>query len=360
MATLSTVPSVAVRILHAEAPPSAGPLTAGLASIRRDLAERLAVAFRSAGAHDVRIVVGQPDDTPFGSRLQDIVADAGGGGLVVVGSGSLAVARPSDVRPLIATAALDRPAVLANNRYSADALAVARARYVLRDVPTDLRSDNALPGWIEEHLGIAVDDLGGRWRLAVDVDTPLDAVLIGAMPPPEGSPIASRLAAIAAVMRNQRAELIVAGRTSSRTMRWLERRTACRIRVVVEERGLKASIGPGRGSEVVAEHVGRPPASVLGALLEAIGAVALGTTVGRMADGALIDTRVLLAHRLGADETTWPAEEDRYASDLLLVDSVTDPWLKVLTSAALAAPVPVVLGAHTLVGPGVRLVARWT
>ncbi len=354
------MPSVAVRILHAEAPPSAGPLTAGLASVRHDLAERLADAFRAAGADDVRIVAGQSDDTPFGTRLQDLVPDAKAGGLVVVGSGALAVARPSDLRPLIETAAIDRPAVLANNRYSADAVAVARARYVLRDVPLDLRSDNALPGWIEEHLGFEVQDLRGRWRLAVDVDTPLDAILIGAMAPPDGSPIAARLSAVATLMRDPRAELIVAGRTSSRTMRWLERRTACRVRVVVEERGLRASIGPGRGSDDHEDHAGRPPASVLGALLEAIGAVALGTTVGRLADGALIDSRVLLAHRLGADETEWPPDEDRYASDLMLVDSVTDPWLKVLTSAALAAPVPVVLGAHTLVGPGVRLVARWT
>ncbi|HLA17639.1 MAG TPA: hypothetical protein VJZ72_12160, partial [Candidatus Limnocylindrales bacterium] len=225
MATLSTVPSVAVRILHAEAPSSAGPLTAGLASVRGDLAVRLAEAFRSAGADDVKIVAGRPDDTPFGARLHDLADATGASGLVVVGSGSLALARPSDLRPFIETATLDRPAVLANNRFSADAVAVARARFVLRDVPADLRSDNALPGWIEEHLGVAVDDLRGRWRLAVDVDTPLDAVLIGAMPIPNGSPIGERLATVAAVMADPSAELLVAGRTSARTMRWLERRT---------------------------------------------------------------------------------------------------------------------------------------
>jgi hypothetical protein len=270
------------------------------------------------------------------------------------------VARPGDLRPLIETAALDRPAVLANNRYSADVIAVARARYVLRDVPAELRSDNGLPAWVEENMGLPVDDLRARWRLAVDVDTPLDAVLIGAAPTPDGSPVTGRLAAVAGVMRDRRAELIVAGRTSARTMRWLERRTACRVRVVVEERGVKAAAAAGRRVGDDGQRPGRPPASVLGALLESIGAVALGTTVGRLADGALIDSRVLLAHRLGADEASWPEDEDRFASDLLLVDQVGDPWLKVLTSAALAAPVPVVLGGHTLVGPGVRFVARWT
>ena len=60
-----------------------------------------------------------------------------------------------------------------------------------------------------------------------------------------------------------------------------------------------------------------------------------------MSDGALLDTRVLLAHRLGADEAAWPTPEDRFASDLLLADRVRDPWLAELTAAAASAPVPV-------------------
>jgi hypothetical protein len=67
---------------------------------------------------------------------------------------------------------------------------------------------------------------------------------------------------------------------------------------------------------------------------------------------------VLLAHRLGSDERAWPADEDRYASDLLQADDIRDQWLGALTRAALSAPVPVLLGAHTLVGPGLPLVAR--
>jgi len=65
---------------------------------------------------------------------------------------------------------------------------------------------------------------------------------------------------------------------------------------------------------------------------------------------------VLLAPRLGADETAWPSAEDRFASDLLLPERVVDPWLRELTASAAAAPIPIVLGGHTLVGPGVRLV----
>ena len=70
------------------------------------------------------------------------------------------------------------------------------------------------------------------------------------------------------------------------------------------------------------------PSSVLGALLDRDGPESLGDHLARLADAALVDSRVLLAHRLGADESTWPPAEDRFASDLLLPDRIADPWLR--------------------------------
>jgi hypothetical protein len=55
------------------------------------------------------------------------------------------------------------------------------------------------------------------------------------------------------------------------------------------------------------------------------------------------------------DESAWPSPEDRFASDLLLPDRILDPWLKALTRSALDAPIPILLGGHSLVGPGARL-----
>ena len=100
----------------------------------------------------------------------------------------------------------------------------------------------------------------------------------------------------------------------------------------------------------------RPPTSVLGIVLDEAGPGALGDLLARLCDAAIVDTRVLLAHRLGADETAWPSAEDRFASDLLLSERVVDPWLRALTASAASAPIPIVLGGHTLVGPGARLV----
>jgi hypothetical protein len=106
---------------------------------------------------------------------------------------------------------------------------------------------------------------------------------------------------------------------------------------------------------------------VLGTLLERDGPESLGEHLARFCEAAIVDTRVLLAHRLGADDAGWPVAEDRFASDLLLAERIVDPWLRALTASATAASIPVLLGGHTLVGPGVRLIfggrprgARWT
>ena len=355
---------VIVRILHLEPGPTAGPLERLLADARHAVGERHVAGFRAAGADDVRLVSGPPDDTPFGARLRALLAEAGPGpapmGLVILGAGSLPLAGLADRRALVEAAAGPTRSALANNRYSADAVAIARADE-LPDVP-DLPGDNALPRWLEEVAGWSVADLRRRWRLQVDLDSPLDVELArpGAVPSGVGDILRDRLVAVRRVATDRRAELVVAGRTSATTLRWLERSTACRVRALIEERGLRASarLALADASGAPRRSPGRPPRSVLGALLDRDGPAALGARLAELGDAAVMDTRVLLAHRLGADETAWPSPEDRFASDLLLPDRVHDPWLQALTLAAAEAPIPILLGGHTLVGPGLRLALR--
>src|SRR5206468_1025928 len=167
-----------------------------------------------------------------------------------------------------------------------------------------------------------------------------------------------RLATIRLVAADRRAELLVAGRTSAASLGWLERSTAARVRALIEERGLRASSRLAQAPERAPARAGRPPVSILGLLLDRDGPEALGEHLGRLGDGAIVDSRVLLAHRFGSDERGWPPAEDRFASDLLLPDRIEDPWLRALTKSARAAPVPIVLGGHSLVGPGIRLLFR--
>lgn len=351
------MPPVTVLILFPELAPAAGPLARALDAGLVALAARHRDAFLAAGATDVAVRREPADDTPFGARLRRLTADLDDGGLVVLGAGAIPLAGGADYRSLVEAAAAASGA-LANHRHSADVVAVARARAILRDVP-DLPSDNALPRWLAEHERVPVRDLARRRHLAVDVDTPLDLVLLAGLPglpdPPDelrslAGHVRDRRAALARVARDPGAELLVAGRTSATDLRWLERHTACRVRALVEERGLRTA-----GAAALAGRPNRrPPRSVLGTLLDRDGPSSLGAHLAALSDGALVDTRVLLAHRLGADERAWPAAEDRYASDLLLADRIRDPWLAELTRSAADAPLPVLLGGHTLVGPGAR------
>ncbi len=371
---------VAVRILVPPATAPRGTPGGWLEAARAAVAERHRLEFLDVGATDVVVVSDPAADRPFGERLRELAADAirvGGvrqTGLIVLGGGSMPLARRDDYEAFLAAARMQSEAALANSYYSADAIALPDARMVA-DVP-DLPSDNALPRWLAERAGIPVRDLRDRRRLAMDVDSPLDVLLLArdrACPPElrvlareieaAHPAVAKAMTAVGAVMTDRRAELVVAGRTSASILRWLERNAACRVRALVEERGLRASsalalgdedsYSPPSNSAPTARQ--RPPRSVLGQILDARGPDQLGDVLADLGDAAILDSRVLLAHRLGADETGWPAATDRFASDLLASDRVDDPWLRALTAAAATAPIPILLGGHSLVGPGLPL-----
>jgi len=296
----------------------------------------------------VRIRAGAPDGRSFGERLRALVGgDPGARGLIVLGSGSAPLLTRSFARDLVAVARSGEPRALTNSFFSADVIAIGQtaALAALPDLPTD----NALPRWLRDHAGFEVDDRGDRWRHAIDLDSPLDVLLVegaGALDVSLAAVVADRLEGVRRVTSDPTAELVVAGRTSASTLRWLERRTASRTRALVEERGLRA-IGTAAGA--------RPPRSVLGFALDQRGPGAFGELLAELGDAAIVDTRVTIAHRLGADEARWPPPEDRFASDLLLPERIRDGWLRDLTASALEAPIPILLGGHTLGGPGVRL-----
>ena len=373
------MPPVAVRILHAEPGPQAGPLERALITARADLAERHRRGFSAAGATDVQVIAGPPDGVPFGARLRGLAADAllgGAGGLVVLGSGAIPLATVGDRRAFVTAASGPTPSARANNVYSADIVALSGRALLgrLQDLP-DLPADNALPRWLAEVAGVPVSGLD-RWRLGIDLDSPLDVLLAGRAIDAtrlrsagiDGSAVAERLGRIRAILADRRAELVVAGRTSAGTLRALERGSACRVRALVEERGLRASStiafggddgGPARAPATVPRSLRsiRSPRSTLGLLVDRDGPEALGALLAELGDGAVVDTRVLMAHRSGADEAGWPRAEDRFAADLLLPDRIADPWLRALIAGLRDAPIPILAGGHTLVGPGIRLLA---
>ncbi|HEY2916721.1 MAG TPA: hypothetical protein VGI98_05855 [Candidatus Limnocylindrales bacterium] len=347
--------SVAVRILH-PTPAGVGPLEAALLAARAANADRLARLFADAGAEDVQVVAGGDAGPTFAARVRSALQPISRGGVVLLGSGALPLADVADAARFVEVAGSGARRALANNRYSADVIAVGDAG-LLADLP-ELPGDNALPRWLAEVAGVEVEDLRTDWRLQVDLDSPLDILLTGGPRPDDldAGPVDGVLEAVRAVAGDRRSELVVAGRTSAGTLAWLERAAASRVRALIEERGLRAStVAAMAGADPASVGRGRAPASVLGMVLDDRGPDALASVLSQLGDAAIVDTRVLLAHRLGVAESTWPRAEDRFASDLLLPDHIADPWLRQLTASAIDAPIPILLGAHTLVGPGLRL-----
>lgn len=256
--------------------------------------------------------------------------------------------------------------VVANNRYSADAFVVAGDLDAALDALEGAETDNAAPRSLEE-AGFRSRDLRASSESRFDVDTPMDLALLRlatrlpATRSLDGSvrgflematlPGGRRLEVphleeIGAVVRDRRGELLVAGRMPASTLAHLETETACRVRAFVEERGMRASRGRG-------------PRSLLAAWAARLGPSDLIRELATLADAVVLDSRVLMATLSGSpDSAAWPPPEERFASDYADAGRVATPWLRELTEAAAAAPVPILMGGHALVSDGLRLLVQ--
>ena len=155
---------------------------------------------------------------------------------------------------------------------------------------------------------------------------------------------------IGAVIRDRSAELVVAGRVPTTTWQMLETETACRVRGLVEERGMRSA------------RSGQAPRSILAALMDRSTPAELVAELARLGDAVVLDTRVLMAAVAGSPEAAaWPPEEERFASDFGDASRVATPWLRELVEAADGASVPFLFGGHALVSDGLRLIvsAAW-
>ena len=241
------MPRPLVIVLHRAAEVETPPLTRLLATARETLLDHQRRLFQRARADRVLVVTDRAGS--FGERLAALAPELPRDrGVVVMGSGAVPLLRRGDAEALVAVASGAGHRVLTNNRYSSDVAAVSDAA-VLRGLPP-LPTDNALPRWLAERRGYRVLELPGRRRLGIDLDGPLDLALLRhhRRAPEELRALAEvagvaipRLDELGRVLLDRRAELLVAGRTSASTLRWLERHARCRIRALVEERGLRAA-----------------------------------------------------------------------------------------------------------------------
>ena len=329
-------------------------------AITRDLIER---SSRLAGIHQVILSTNSPQlarwaesrrvcveiDPPgrpfhFGQRLRELAEKYDARGLLYLGGGSGALLATEAIAQLVTRIHSAERILVTNNLYSTDLAAFAPAA-VLRDL--DLPAiDNDLGWTLVEQAGLVNESLPRSAATQLDVDTPTDLMILGQHPgtgPHTRSMLdalsldTSHLTAALKVLIDRNGEVVVAGRASATMWEYLERSTACRVRMLAEERGMRASGRQARG-EV---------RSVLGFYYQQVGAAQFFEHLAELGQAAFLDSRVLFAH-LGLK----PSASDRYNSDLRRPEHIENREVREFTEQAVRASIPVVLGGHSLVSGG--------
>lgn len=281
-------------------------------------------------------------------RVLGLVGQLGAEAVAVMGAGALPLLTAEDFAAAREALAGGGDVAVTNNFYSSDLTAWSPATAIAR--VGAFERDNVLPRRLRDQAGCEVTVLPRSVRTAFDLDTPADLVVLAlseatpeaireALPAEESLPLAP-YRALMPLLCDPDAEILVAGRVASATWAHLERETACRVRIVSEERGMASAPG------------GHRARSLVGRLLEEVGMERFTDELASLADGAVLDTRVLLAHA-----GSRASREDRFQGDLLAPERVTDPWLRDLTAALAAAETPVLAGGHSLLSGGLMALA---
>lgn len=311
-------------------------------------------------------VIRAPDDPDqpfhFGRRLAELITQHEYRAVMYFGGGS-APLLDGALADIIATMILrgqrhtpgsriPTHIALTNNVHSSDWVAISNAPEVLNVIQAAER-DNSLAWLLREEADYDVRAITKlRPTVNLDLDTPADLALLAQHPD-----VQPHLAAVlkddalravpvrevAQIAATPETNVTLIGRVSPPAWEALNKATRCWVRVFAEERGMVASGRQARG-EV---------RSLLGEIIRQQGPEAFFATLATLTDAAIIDSRPLMAS-LGH----WPSDADRFASDLYQVDQIEYEWLRAFTAAAAAAPIPVLLGGHSVVAGGLYALAE--
>jgi hypothetical protein len=304
------------------------------------------LAERAPASVDVDLDAG---DFDFGARLRNLIRERSIERPFYIGGGSLPLVSPGELAELAELLSRAENQVLSNNFYSADFVAW-HPGHAIEKLPA-IPSDNRLPQLLNLEAGLAHWDMPRTIASQFDIDAPADLAVLK-LYQSGGKHLRAYIDALALdPSRYQRAMqhfllpsmVVVAGRVGSTTWQYLERETACRIRVLSEERGMQSD---------ERERSGKVR-SILGFYQEKAGVQGLFQALSQLGDAVFLDSRVLFAHaRVNA------SRPDRFYSDLGDWSAIEDEFVRSVTKAAGEALVPVILGGHSLVAGGIMALVQ--
>jgi hypothetical protein len=279
----------------------------------------------------------------FGRRLAEVVRRHDLERVIYLGAGSATLMAGDDFFSLGHYLGMAWNMVLTNNRYSADFTAFVPGRALLQVRPP--AKDNLLPRVLHDEADLSLQELPRSTATQFNIDTPSDLAvlkLIGRVGPRltawlDAAEIdCSRYQACLDLLTDSNAQVLVAGRVGSQAWQYLEKETACRIRLFSEERGMRAEgREQGKARSLLAYH------------LQEVGCKRFFSELAEMADAAFLDTRIIFAHL-----SRNLSRSDRFLSDTGRYEGIEDPFLREFTEAAMKARIPVLLGGHSLVAGG--------
>ncbi len=285
----------------------------------------------------------------FGRRLRETIVRRGIENVIYMGGAAAPLLTTDEFGQIAMALKRERNVVIMNNVQSADLVAFTPARAIDEIELPD--KDNPL-GTLLRDIGMRRMLIPNSGRVNFDLDTPTDILILGMHPDcgPRTKVIVdsldwSRATILRAyeVLRQPSKEVAVIGRVGPSVIQYINANMVHRMRVFSEERGMKAL-----GREDRAEIV-----SLLGFMVQDLGAERFFQYLSSVCDVAFIDSRVMFGH-LRKRLSDW----DRFHSDLGNYRLIKDEWTREFTRAACEASIPVVLGGHSLVAAGLWLMAE--
>ncbi len=289
-----------------------------------------------------------PADFHFGRALKELINSEGLHRVFCMGGGSIPLASMEELAALGRIICEEKEsAVFSNNVQSGDFTAFVPAK-AINNIPLP-RQDNALATLLREEAGLAMKLFPNLPGLTFDLDTPTDLLVLGSSSKVGSHTIAclkelnldfSRINAAKKVLRGDYQEVFLLGRVGAPVIAYINQNLKVRLRVLSEERGMKA-LGRQQRGEVV---------SLAGCLVEELGPERFVQQLSRTAQCVFWDTRVLFAH-FGLNLP----DEERFSSDLGLWQKVKHPLVRRLTRAVVESPVPIICGGHSLVSGSLQV-----
>lgn len=285
----------------------------------------------------------------FGRRLTAVINDRRLENVIYMGGVAAPLITCEEMEQVATDLKERKNVVIMNNIQSADLIGFSPARAInyIEPPPTD----NIL-GLLLRRAGMKRLLIPNSPRVNFDLDTPTDIMILG-MQQDIGARTKravseldwdrSRIKAAIDVFKTPECHVLLSGRVGPPVMQFISMNMICHLRVLSEERGMKA-IGREERGEVV---------SFVGQTIDFVGCRVFFEMLARLCQVAFLDTRVLFAHKK-LRVSDW----DRFNSDLGRAEVIRDDFVRRFTEESLRAPFPVVLGGHSLISGGIWLLAE--